>query len=144
MDHDEPWRDRQIGISAHAIVRWLERVCGVDVAPLRRIASSLVGPGAGRPSDKAVVRLLEKGLLVDLDPIRREIRQAIEDGETRESRGHLDVLMASGHAVVVQKDHAEGWTVTTVLTPAMAPGRRPPPAPAEGGRPEGDQDDTAA
>ena len=122
MDHREPWRGRPVAVSDHATLRWLERVHGVPIDPLRRFLSALTG--AGRPNDRLVARLIERAHGTSLDPVRLMVRRALDEGETLERHGHFDVLLPSGHSVVVPRSRSDVWNVATVLPPELSP--RPP------------------
>jgi hypothetical protein len=126
----EPWRGRPVGISAHAIIRWLERVGGVELGPMRRVAAALFV--AKKASDKATLRLIETGFGLSLDPIRRRIREAFDEGVVIERPNKADIVLPSGHALAIVRNPDGGHVVLTVLSPGML--LHPAASPVDSGR----------
>lgn len=81
----------RIEVSDHAVLRWLEREHGLDVAPIRASIAGLVMNAAelqalavcvgkvrfvlrdtiaGRPGDVTVVTVLERGMLIGEESLR--------------------------------------------------------------------------
>lgn len=113
----EPWRGMPVAISAHAILRWLERVEGVDLGPVRRLSAAL--SGARRASDRSVLRMIERGFGISLDPIRLRIREAFDEGEPIERPNKSDIVLSSGHTLAIVRNPDGALVVLTVLEPGM-------------------------
>lgn len=114
-------------ISAHSIIRWMERVEGRDLGTIRRMVESVLP--IGKPGDKMIVQMIEKGLGVSLDPYREAIRQAVREGEAVEKGQGFDIMTGTGFVVCVRKDHGPGYNVATVLTEQMWTDERSRPWP---------------
>lgn len=114
-------------VSAHAVIRWMERVEGRDLGPIRRMVEAVLP--IGRPGDKMIVQMIEKGLGVNLDPYREAIRQAVREGTAVEKGQGFDILTGTGFVVCIRKDHGPGYNVATVLTEQMWTEERSRPRP---------------
>lgn len=114
-------------ISAHSVIRWMERVEGRDLGTIRRMVESVLP--IGRPGDKMIVQMIEKGLGVNLDPYREAIRQAVREGTAVEKGQGFDILTGTGFVICIRKDHGPGYNVATVLTEQMWTEERSRPRP---------------
>jgi hypothetical protein len=113
----EPWRGHPVAISAHAVIRWLERIEGVELGPLRRLAGALFQ--SKKASDKAMLRVIETGFGLSLDPIRLRIRRAFDEGEPINRPNKSDIVLPGGYALGVVKNPDGTLVVLTVLEPGM-------------------------
>lgn len=118
-----------IGITAHCIVRWLERVHGLDLTTVRREIDAQ--PGSAKQPEKRMVALLEQQG-IDFDPIRASILRDIGSGSativtmarrrTGRARMVRDWLVTTdvGHAYVVSTDDGGRSYAPTVLDAEMS------------------------
>lgn len=113
----EEWRGSPVGITAHAVIRWLERGEGIELGPLRRLTSALFDTKRSR--DKALLRVIETGYGLSLDPIRARIRRAFDEGEVIERPNKSDIVLPSGHGLAIARNADGGLVVLTVLAPGM-------------------------
>jgi len=126
-------------ISGHAVIRWMERVEGRDLQPIRRLVESVLP--IGRPGDKMLVQMIEKGFGVNLDPYREAIRKAVREGRGIERGQGFDVVTGTGHVICLRKDHGPGYNVATVLTEEMWTEERSAPDPARANGRHGPEDE---
>ena len=141
------WRGRPLSVSPHAVLRWMERVEGLEFGILRRLAASTTLGSTG--TDKMVVRMMELGLGMDLDVIRGRIVESLHSGTYVDRRTNFNVVTETGHLICVVRDHKADWSVATVLSPDMGTERRIPyetpsrtAAESEGDRAPEDAEDT--
>jgi hypothetical protein len=113
-----PDRDAPEGIELtdHFLVRWMERVHGVDMSFAHRVASA-VSMGH-KVRDGGVVRMIEHAYGIDLNPIRRAIRHVVATTPMVCAEGRCVVRMDSGHHVIIAKSK-DRWFMATVLAPGM-------------------------
>lgn len=103
-------------VSVHALVRWVERVEGIDTAPARRQLKIRDGDH----EDSRLLDYLALSDVIDVDAIRRKIsgddlREAIRLGRSSFKRGEVTFLLRRG-------------AVTTVFGPGQDVDRHRPPS----------------
>ncbi len=113
-------------ITAHAVIRWLERAEGVDLRPIRRAARR---EGCAPGDDGALVRFIETATDIDLAPARRalgsaEVRLAIRIKATAIRVGPVVAVLKAGAVVTVKwptrnRPYGRGHSL-----PRRAPSRR--------------------
>jgi hypothetical protein len=110
---------REVTITSHAVLRWIERVAGLDLQPFRHVASSM--GASGKSNDRTVERIMA-AFGFDLDGTRRIMLEAMRTGvpDLRERSAH--VMIAHGHRFIMVAHDPGTWSVLTVLSPGMEPG----------------------
>jgi hypothetical protein len=89
-------------VTDHAVVRWLERVKGIDLDPIRR---AMRKQGLGDKHDRWVIQFIEKNSDFDFGIIRSEIQQIIAipalSGASSVRYGDVVIRLIDGIAVSV-------------------------------------------
>lgn len=103
--------ERTVQITAHALVRWIERVVGNDLRKVRahilQQARATLGDDAPAAiGDADVIEFIESSGF-NLEPMRAKIRTLAEPGALLAAR---TVIAPGGKRLVLQ-----GWCVVTVL-----------------------------
>lgn len=111
--------EREVTITSHAVLRWIERVAGLNLQPFRHVASSL--GSSGKSNDRTVERIMA-AFGFDLDGTRRIMLEALLTGtpDLRERSAH--VTTSYGHRFIMVAHDPGTWSVLTVLSPGMEPG----------------------
>lgn len=112
---------RTVQITAHALVRWIERVVGNDLKKVRRAALEAARASLGDDApetigDADVIEFIER-LGFDLEPMRAKIRALAEPGALLAAK---TVIAPGGNRLVLA-----GWCVVTVLDRNMTLTGRP-------------------
>lgn len=115
-------------ISAHAVLRWLERVDGVDLGPVRR---ALAARGVGELGDAQMLGFLAAAGVVDLAAVRGRIltpkvMQAIGCGVKAVEVGVARLVIRDGVVVTVTPRHREAHHARRGPKAAWASGDRRP------------------
>ena len=105
----------EVAVSDHALLRWLERVHGYDIAILRRRICAFMR--TQRIKDSVVVRFVEDGLGIDLGPMRQKMRDHVASAHVAHD-GRQMLALKDGIGIVLQRDDGT-WTMATVLDPGM-------------------------
>lgn len=104
-----------LAISDHAVLRWMERMHGMDVATLRRRVAAF--QNVAHVKDATVVRFLEIGMGLSLEGLRDEMRDLVASMPSI-VKARQAVAGGPDMRLVIQRDLGI-WTVTTVLTGNM-------------------------
>lgn len=95
-------------ISAHALVRWLERVEGIDIPSVKR---EMRGMGLDANADGEILRFLQSSRGISLDAAQGRVSEALRQGKRSDDARY--VFLPSAVLAV------RGAAVLTVLTPEM-------------------------
>lgn len=93
----------EVYISDHAVVRWLERHDGLDLAPIR----ARLRANGQHPTDAAVLVMLKHARQIDADRVRRRmatpaLEVAVRCGATAVRVDGVRVVIVDGRVVTVR------------------------------------------